>query len=105
MIKITIQYPNKDGARFDIDYYVSTHMPMAIEKLGPGVRGVTVEHGISGALPGSAPAFVASCSFLFDTADAFYEAFLPNAAQLQGDIPNYTDIEPVIHFSEVKLSQ
>jgi hypothetical protein len=28
-------------------------------------------------------------------------AFMPNAEMLQGDVPNYTDIEPVIQFSEV----
>lgn len=105
MIKVSVQYPRKDGARFDIDYYVNTHMPLAIERLGPTLRGVTVEQGISAALPDQPPAFVAACHFLFDSADAFYAAFLPHADVLQGDIPNYTDIEPVIHISEVKLAR
>jgi hypothetical protein len=32
---------------------------------------------------------------------AFTDAFLPNAAALQGDIPNYTDIAPVLQVSEL----
>ena len=31
-------------------------------------------------------------------------AFMPNAVGIQGDIPNYTDIKPVIQFSEVLIS-
>jgi hypothetical protein len=27
----------------------------------------------------------------------------PHAAAIMGDVPNYTDIEPVIQISEVKL--
>ncbi|MEE7625565.1 hypothetical protein V3O24_05270 [Methylobacter sp. Wu8] len=31
--------------------------------------------------------------------------FASTAAMLQGDMPNYTDIEPVIQISEVLISQ
>ncbi len=33
MIKISILYPNKKGSRFDMDYYLNTHMPMSIGRL------------------------------------------------------------------------
>ena len=45
------------------------------------------------------------CNYTFDSIEAFLAAFMPQAQILQGDIPNYTDIEPVIQFSEIKLSQ
>jgi len=32
-IKISILYPNKPGARFDMRYYVETHMPRSIEPI------------------------------------------------------------------------
>jgi hypothetical protein len=32
-------------------------------------------------------------------------AFAPNAAALQGDIPNYTDVAPVIQVNEVLISR
>jgi uncharacterized protein (TIGR02118 family) len=105
MIKISILYPNT--GRFDMDYYLSKHMVRSIELLsqGKGYRGVSVERGVGGASPGSAPPYVAMCHYLFDTADDFMAAFLPHAAELQGDMPNYTDIEAIIQISEVDISR
>lgn len=107
MIKVVILYPNKNGARFDMDYYIEKHMPQSIALLSshPGFRGVSVERGLTGTIPGSQPAYVAICEYLFTSADEFLEAFMPHAELLQGDIPNYTDIEPVIQIDEVLISR
>jgi len=35
--------------------------------------------------------------------EAFQNAFAPHAAEILADIPNYTTIQPVIQFSEVKM--
>jgi uncharacterized protein (TIGR02118 family) len=104
MVKISILYPSTGS--FDMDYYLDTHMPRSIELLskGKGYRGVSVERGLSGASPGSAPTYVAMCHYLFDTAEDFMAGFMPHAAELQGDMPNYTDIETVIQVSEVVIS-
>ena len=104
MTQISINYPNREGSRFDADYYLNQHMPMAIRLLGPALRGVSVVQGISGAVPDQPAPYAASCHFLFDSAAAFYEAFLPHAAVLQSDIPAYTDVEPVIQIGEVRIS-
>ncbi len=106
MIKISILYPNSKGARFDTRYYIDTHMPLSIELLSahPGFRGVSVEHGLGGAVPGTNAAYIAMCHFLFDSVDNFMAAFAPHATVLQGDMPNYTDIEPVIQVNEVLIS-
>ena len=107
MIKISIMYPNDQGSRFDLRYYVETHMPRSIELLSahPGFKGVSVEHGLGGAMPGTNAAYVAMCHFQFDSIESFRAAFMPHAAELQGDMPNYTDIEPVIQFNEVLISR
>lgn len=107
MIRISILYPNNEGSRFDIAYYIETHMPMSIKLLSahPGFKGVSVERGVGGAVPGSEPTYVAMCHFLFDSVEDFLAAFMPNAPVLQGDMPNYTDIEPVIQFNEVLISK
>lgn len=104
MIKISILYPNT--GRFDMDYYLKIHMPRSIDLMSKGkaYRGVSVERGLGGASPGSAPSYVAMCHYLFDTADEFMAAFMPHAAELQGDMPNYTDIEPIIQTSEVSIA-
>lgn len=107
MIRISILYPNTAGSRFDMTYYRERHMPRSIALLGahPGFRGVSVEKGLGGAEPGSQPAFVALCHYLFDSIESFMAAFLPHAEELQGDIQKYTDLTPVIQFNEVLISK
>lgn len=107
MIRVSILYPNTPGSRFDLRYYVDKHMPMSIKLLSahPGFQGAMVDRGLSGAAPGSAATYVATCHFLFKTVDDFLAAFMPNAAALQNDIPNYTDVQPVIQINEVLLTQ
>jgi uncharacterized protein (TIGR02118 family) len=107
MIKISILYPNHEGARFDFAYYTGTHMPMSIDLLGkhPGFRGVSVERGLGGGLPETAAAYVAMCHFQFESLDDFMAAFTPHAAALQGDMVNYTDIAPVIQVNEILIAR
>jgi uncharacterized protein (TIGR02118 family) len=105
MTKVSILYPNRDGGRFDANYYFNQHMPLAIRLLGPALRGATAEQGIGGASPGQPPPYIAACHFLFDSPEAFFEAFTPHAETLRGDIPVYTDIEPIIQISEVRISR
>ena len=104
MITVTFLYPNQEGGRFDMDYYLNTHMPMSIKLLSPALKGVSVEQGVSGGAPGSKPAYLVLCHLTFDSVEAFLQAFEPHAQALQGDIPNYTDMQAVMQFSEVKIS-
>lgn len=104
MIKLTIFYPNTEGKKFDKDYYINKHMPMSIKLQGAAIKTVQVDFGISG-MPGTAPSYVAMCHFIYDSYEAFEAAFMPHAEILMTDILNYTDIESVIQFSEVKINQ
>ena len=103
MIKLSVLYPDGAGKKFDIDYYCNRHIPMVREKLGAAVKGAAVEHGLSGGAPGSRPAYVAMGHLYFDSVEAFQAVFGPHAPAIMADIPNYTDIEPVIQLSEVKI--
>jgi len=103
VIKVSVLYPNKPGSRFDVEYYLKTHMPMSGRLLGPAVKAITVEIGRSAPGLEAPPPFAAICGFACETVQDFMDAFTPVAGQLQGDIPNYTDIEPVIQFSDIRL--
>lgn len=107
MNTISILYPKTPGTRFDLDYYLNKHMPLSIRLLSahPGFKGVTVESGLSGAFPGTQATYVAMCHFRFDSTESFIAAFMPHAQVLQGDMPNYTDIEPVIQINEILISR
>lgn len=107
MIKISIMYPNTPGAKFDIRYYVETHMPMSINlvKGHKGFRGVSVEHGIAGVEPGSQPAYIAVCNYLFNSLEDFWDATTPHGQALQDDMKHCTDIQPLIQFNEILIQE
>jgi uncharacterized protein (TIGR02118 family) len=105
MITVSILYPNLEGSTFDLDYYCNKHIPMTEQKLAPALKGVRIESGLNGGLRESSPPYLAIGHLLFDTLEAFIEAFTPHAQVLQGDIPNYTNIKPVIQISEVIVSR
>lgn len=75
MIKISILYPNIKGPWFAFSYYTGTHIPISVKLLGshPGFKGVSVEQGVGGPVPGTEPACVAICHFLFDSVENFLE--------------------------------
>jgi uncharacterized protein (TIGR02118 family) len=101
MIKVSVLYPAGDGKTFDMNYYCSSHMPMVQQKTL--CKSIAVEQGLAGAAPGAPPAYVAMGHLYFDSVDQFQEAFARHAAEILGDIPNYTNIQPIIQISEVKL--
>jgi uncharacterized protein (TIGR02118 family) len=101
MIKMSVTYPNKPGGRFDADYYLKVHMPLAAKLLGHALKEATAEIGVAGEAPGAPPAYAAIAGFTCESIDTFLQAFVPVADQLQGDIPNYTNIQPVIQFSNL----
>ena len=103
MIKVSVMYENGEGKKFDMTYYCEKHIPMVKQKLGAACRRLDVDAGLGGAAPGSKPAFVAMANLLFDSVDEFQRAFAPHADAIMGDIPNYTDIQPLIQVNEVKM--
>ena len=105
MIKVNILYPNNEGTWFDLDYYCKVHMPMSIWMLSPALKGVSFESGLSGTTPGSKPTYIALCHLRFESVDAFLAAFNPHAEGLQRDIAKFTNVEPVIQFSEERTLQ
>ena len=60
---------------------------------------------VAGGAPGQPPTYVAMCHVYAESATAFAAAFGPHAKQILGDIPNYTDIAPVLQISEVVVGQ
>ena len=103
MIKVSVFYPNNPGAKFDMTYYLQKHIPMVQKLLEPALKGVTVEQGLSGGHPGAAMTYVAIAEMLFDSVEEFQAAFEPHATEIRADVPNYTDIQPILQISEVKL--
>ena len=96
-------YPNKDGAKFDMNYYLTKHIPLVRERCGAAVKAVTVEQGLAGGAPGSPAAFAAIAHIGFVGLAELQSALGAHAAELMADIPNFTNVEPVLQVSEVKM--
>ncbi len=101
MVKVTILYPNTDGSTFDMKYYANKHMPMVAELLGDSLKSLAIDKGISGRTPDDPSPYLAIGYLYFDELSAYQNAFAPNAAQIVNDIPNYTNVQPIIQISEV----
>jgi len=103
MVKVSVLYPNAAGTKFDMTYYLNRHIPMVRRLLGSALKGVTVEHGISGEEPGSPAPYIATGHLLFDSVQTFQASFAPHAQEIMEDIPKYTDSEPLVQIGEIKL--
>jgi uncharacterized protein (TIGR02118 family) len=103
MIKVSVFYPNRKNAEFNMDYYCNTHMPLVRRLLGSSLQGVSVDSGISGEEPGSAAPYVAIGHLLFNSVESFRSSFAPYAQEISDDVPKYTNVEPTIQVNEVKL--
>ncbi len=105
MIKVSVMYENKPGARFDHAYYRDKHMPLVKARLGESCNFYTVDKGLAGGGPGEPAPYVAMCHIFSDSLEAFEAGFGPHAEEIMGDIPNYTDLSPVIQISEVVVGE
>jgi len=102
-IKVSVLYPSGEGKNFDMDYYFNKHFVMVTELLGDALLGATVEEGLAGGVPDSKPTFQIMGNMYFESVEAFQNALAPHAEKIMGDIPNFTNIEPVIQISKVVI--
>jgi uncharacterized protein (TIGR02118 family) len=103
MVKISVLYPNGEETKFDMAYYLNHHIPMVQRLLGPSLKEVSVEQGVSGEEPGSLAPYVTTCHLVFDSIESYKSSFAPHAQAITEDIPKYTNSMPLIQTGEVKL--
>ena len=101
MIKVSVIYENKPGARFDHEYYRDRHMPLLKARMGEHCVSYTIDRGIAGGAPGSSAPYVAMCHIHCKTLADFQAGFGPHADEIMGDIANYTDLRPIVQISDV----
>ncbi len=102
MIKVSVLYPNQPGVRFDHGYYFERHLPQVRQLVGAALKGVAVDQGISS--PESPAPYLVMCHLWFDSLESFQTVMAQHGLALLADIPNYTDAQPVIQVSEVRIA-
>jgi uncharacterized protein (TIGR02118 family) len=69
--------------------------------MGESCKSYTVDRGLAGGGPGEAAAYIGMCHIYCDSIEDFQAGFGPHAQEIMADIPNYTDIAPIVQISEV----
>ncbi len=88
MYKLTVIYGQLSSREeFDYDYYVTKHIPLAVEKLK--ARRAEVDRFVSNP-QGGEPAFHVIAHLYFDSQEELMTGMTsPDAAPVMADIPNY----------------
>jgi uncharacterized protein (TIGR02118 family) len=92
-MSLNVIYPNHDGARFDMSYYRSTHIPLAM-KVMRAAGFILIEGMPMGSSPAAYPMIA---HFRFASAEAVQAALAnPAMAEVRADVARFTDIKPTI---------
>lgn len=100
-IKLSVLYPSSEGKHFDMNYYSNDHVALLVRLLGDAIIGASIENGLGGGAPGDAAPFVAMGNLYFESMEIFQKTFSPHVQEIMADVPNYTNIEPIVQISEV----
>jgi uncharacterized protein (TIGR02118 family) len=104
MIRVSVMYPHREGARFDVQYYAKNHMDMVRKAFKEhGLVDIRVDKGLVGGQPKTPPPYVCIGTLTFETMDGYKDAFRTHGKALFEDIPNFTDIQPEVQVNEVVL--
>ena len=102
MVRLIVLYPNKPGAKFDLKYYIETHLKLVREKLKPfGLVRIDVDKGVSGSTADAPALFVVMAMLLFNSIGDLEKGLGAHGKELRADIPNFTDIKPERQVNEV----
>jgi uncharacterized protein (TIGR02118 family) len=101
MIIVSVMYPAGAGATFDMDYYRAKHLPLVRTRWNAGgLRELKILSGV-GAPGGGAATYSVIALLTFDTAADFDKAVAQHGAEIIGDIPNFSNVQPVIQVNDV----
>lgn len=103
LFKVAILYPNGEGKTFDMNYYEKTHMPMVAGFLGKNLKFYEIDKGVGGRTANDTAPFVAVGYFYCHDVAEYNKAIGQNIDAIRKDISNYTNIQPVVQISEIKL--
>jgi uncharacterized protein (TIGR02118 family) len=103
MIKGSVFYPNAADAQFDFDYYCNVHIPLIAHLLADALISSSVDAGLAGGTPNEAPAYIAMGHLFFESVEVFQTSFAPHADKISADVLNFTNTQPHIQISNIKL--
>jgi uncharacterized protein (TIGR02118 family) len=100
MFCISVAYPKKDDGTFDFTYYATKHIPMVVRFLGTNAVRAEIRKGVASP-DGSAASFVCLANIWIKSVEEFQATLAQYGKEIMGDIPNYTNIQPILQVDEV----
>jgi len=107
MIRVTALWPKTNDSHFDMDYYLSKHVPMTkakFQSLGIPVE-TEVDEGLGGLTPGEPAPYAAIGYLLFENLEDLQKGLATHGAEIMADIPNFTNVQPQIQVGSIVLGE
>lgn len=90
---VTVLYPAKEGATFDMDYYLQKHMPLVTARWGPA--GLSQWYVTD--LRKTEQPYSVQATLIWDTGlDGFKKAAEEHGAEVFADVANFSSEQPVV---------
>jgi uncharacterized protein (TIGR02118 family) len=110
-IAAVVSYPSKhpesgETLKFNMDYYLSTHMPLIERVWGPyGLKSWSINR-FSDPCPvsGGKPPYLVQTTCYFDSIDDFKKALEKGGEKTVPDVANFSNVFPVIWVGETGSS-
>lgn len=93
---VTVLYPANEGYKFDMDYYLKTHMPLVAKRWGPmGLKQYYVSD-----LRDTKQPYSVQATLVWEHADGGLAAFKAggdaHGPEIMGDITNFSSEQPIL---------
>lgn len=96
MVIVSVLYPKTKDSSFDLAYYLQTHIPLVKSLWSEmGLRNVDLVQGTA-AIDGGMPSYELIGQLTFDSTDSLQSALSRHGDEILGDIPNFTNVQPII---------
>ena len=98
-MSLNVIYPNQEGAKFDLAYYRSTHIPLAMKVMK--ASSVLLIEGVPNGAAAAPYAMIAH--FQFASPEALKAALAePAMADVRADVARFTDIKPTVMLGKTQ---
>ncbi|KAJ4983114.1 hypothetical protein SVAN01_11378 [Stagonosporopsis vannaccii] len=101
-VTITVVFPNDSDAEYDIDYYISKHMPLVQAQWSKyGLQSWSATKFLNG-IDGSSPLYAFGSVVMWDSEDQLKTAFAgPEVAEIMGDVTNFSNKQPIFLIGDI----
>ncbi len=101
MISVSIFYPNTEESKFNLEYYVTQHVPMVEKLLKPmGMDKLVVEQAMGTPMPNEPAPFSVIEHLLFNNLEEMEMGMGHYGPNLMRDVANFTNVKPVVQISK-----